>query len=260
MRLWHLGLSDSWSNAPWAQDPPYGYLPGPSPVRILLLGGGAVAGFGVLTHQIGLLGHLSRQLATVTGRGVETEACAGAGMTLHKLVGRVQNLPAVRSGVVLVMVGVDDALRLTAPHLWKRDLQTLLDVLHSDAAEDVQVFLVAIPPLNHLQSLAPLPRFIAHWQSSLLNEATNLVCRDRDHVTQIPFPSHEYEGALIALTGGSESYYRWSTQLAPPLAAAINHAQQCRKENTGPKALRAKRALRRLHRTTNPNSSFQTTE
>lgn len=219
-----------------------------------------MAGFGVLTHQIGLLGHLSRQLATVTGRGVEIEACAGAGMTLHKLVGRVQNLPAVRSDVVLVMVGVDDALRLTAPHLWKRDLQTLLDVLHSEAAEDVQVFLVAIPALNHFQGLAPLPRFVAHWQSRLLNEATNWVCRDRDYVTQIPFPSLEYEGALIALAGGSERYYRWSTQLAPPLAAALNHASQCRKENTGPKALRAKRALRRLHRTTNPNNSFETTE
>ncbi|GAB3030227.1 hypothetical protein GCM10027052_03050 [Parafrigoribacterium mesophilum] len=219
-----------------------------------------MAGFGVLTHQLGLLGHLSRQLASVTGRGVEIEACAGAGMTLHTLVGRVQNLPAVRSDVVLVMVGIDDALRLTAPRFWKRDLRTLLDVLHSDAAEDIQVFLVAIPVLKHLQSLAPLPRFVADWQSRLLNEATDLVCRDRDYVTQMPFPSHEHDGALIALAGGSESYYRWSTQLAPPLAAAINHAPQYRRESTGPKELRAKRVLRRLHRTTNPNNSFQTTE
>jgi hypothetical protein len=60
MAPWHLGVADSWANWPHAEDAPYSYIPGPGPDRVLVLGCHTPAAFGVLTHELGLVGDLSR--------------------------------------------------------------------------------------------------------------------------------------------------------------------------------------------------------
>ena len=226
MRLWRLGMLEAWGNSPCAEDPPYEYVNGPDPVRVLLLGGNAVAGFGVLTHQLGLVGHLCRQLAQATGRGIEVEACAQVGMTLDELLVRVCDLPRVRTGVVVVALGVNDILRLTPLRLWRRGLQRLFDVIREDAAENVQVIVVESPPMHRLHGLAWLASRIAHWQSRLLNESTRMVCDGLDYVTMVPFPVDAREARAGIVRGSAETYRAWAAKLTVHLENAVRRTQE----------------------------------
>ena len=61
MRLWRLTVCYSWNNGPHPVDTPHAHVTGPGPDRVLLLGGPLVTGYGVLTHQLGLVGHIARQ-------------------------------------------------------------------------------------------------------------------------------------------------------------------------------------------------------
>jgi lysophospholipase L1-like esterase len=231
MRLWRLGILDAWGNSPCALDPPYEYVAGPDPVRVLLLGGNAVAGFGVLTHQLGLVGQVCRQLAEATGRGVEVEACAQVGMTIDELLVRVQSLPRVRTGLVVIALGVNDILRLTALQVWKRDLQRLFDLIREDAAENVQIIVVEAPPMDKLHGSAWLPSRITRWQSRLLNDSTRVVCDDLDYVTLVPFPEDEQEDVIEMVGGNAETYRAWAAKLTVHLENAALRTREQRLPN-----------------------------
>lgn len=226
MRLWRLGILDEWGNSPSAVDPPYEYVSGPDPVRVLLLGGNAVAGFGVLTHQLGLVGQICRQLAQATGRGIEVEACAQVGMTIDELLVRVHSLPRVRTGLVVIALGMNDILRLTAFPVWKADLQELFDLVREDAAENVQILVVEAPPIDKLRALAWLPSHIARWQSRLLNDSTRAVCEELDYVTLVPFPVDERGNGSDIVGGNAETYGAWAAKLTVHLENAVRRAQE----------------------------------
>jgi hypothetical protein len=213
MRLWRLTMVAKWSSSPCAEDPPYAFVEGPDPLRVLLLGGNAVAGFGVLTHELGLVGQIGRQLAHATGRGVEVEACGQVGMTINELVSRVCELPRVRTGMVVVALGVNDILRMTSLRAWIRDLNRLFDVIREDRAEEVQVVVVKAPEIHDLQDLAWLPRRLVSWQSQLLNEATRRVCSELDYATVVSSPMID-DAHWPGMDGGhAESYRSWAAEL-----------------------------------------------
>lgn len=225
MRLWHLGVVDSWANLPHAEDVPYSYMPGLGPDRVLILGGHAPASFGVLSHEFGLVGNLSRQVQNITGRGVEIEVCANVSMTLHDLVRRVGKLPPVSSGAVMVLVGLNDALRFASIRQWKKDLSDLNALIRRHTVEEVHVFLVEIPPVDLFRTLGPLPKGIATRHARLLNETTKQFCLHLTSTHFIPFPSVEAKGGPTLHSWTPETYKEWSRELAGPLAEALLRAQ-----------------------------------
>jgi lysophospholipase L1-like esterase len=213
MQLWRLGTPARWSESPCADDPPYAYVEGPDPIRVLLLGGNAVAGFGVLTHELGLVGQIGRQLAHATGRGIEVEACGRVGMTINELVSRVDTLPRVRTGIVVIALGINDILRMTSLPSWARDLNRLFDLIREDRAENVQIVVVKAPPMHKANGFAWLPQRIVVWQSRLLNEATRRLCSRLDYVTLVPSPMTD-DAHWPGMEGGSEDSYRsWASEL-----------------------------------------------
>jgi hypothetical protein len=229
MRLWRLTVLATWSSSPCAEDPPYAFVEGPDPLRVLLLGGNAVAGFGVLTHELGLVGQIGRQLAHATGRGVEVEACGQVGMTINELVSRVCELPRVRTGMVVVALGINDILRMTSLRTWMRDLNRLFDLIREDRAEDVQVVVVKVPQIHTVEGLAWLPRRLVRWQSRLLNDATRRLCSRLEFVTLVPSPMTD-DANWPGMDGGNANSYRsWASELTVHLKRAalrLGHTNQ----------------------------------
>ena len=222
IRLRPLTICASSMAAPRPVDAPYAYVAGPGPDQVLLLGSDMAAGCGVLTHQLGLVGHISRQLSDITGRGVELEACAEAGITLNKLVECIQNLPPVRPGAVMVIVGVNDALRLTSARAWRQDLQTLLDVIRGADAQGIHTLVIGIPPLDAFGTLAPLRQRVIAQHARLLNETSKRLCHNLTQVTFVPFlPAEPDRGPAC---GSSEAYQNQSRDFVVPLAAALHCA------------------------------------
>ena len=223
MRPWRLAVCVSWINGPRPADAPHADVDGPNPDRVLLLGGLLASGCGVLTHQLGLIGHIARQLSSITGCGAEMEARTDIKLTIRKLPGRIRNLPPIRSDAVMVMVGVNDALRLTPVRAWKRDLKAVIEAIRRGGAETTPTLIIGIPPLGTFRTLAPLPRRIAARHACLLNDTTKRFCRDLPQVIFVPLYPAEADKEP-ALRGSSEIYQNWSREVAVPLAGALHWA------------------------------------
>ena len=54
---------------PKPTDAPVVNVPGPDPDRLLVVGGGIAVGFGVLSHELGIAGHVARQVSVRPGAG-----------------------------------------------------------------------------------------------------------------------------------------------------------------------------------------------
>jgi hypothetical protein len=190
---------------------------------VLLVGSSVVAGFGVTTHKLGLIGCLSRQLSKITGRGVAVQSCAGVGVTLRQMVRRVQARIPGKLDAVMVLLGADDAIRLTPVPMWKEDLSELIDVIKDVSGDpDISIIVVGVPPFGLSEVRARIPRRLFSHHRRSLNTHAHRVCVEHQRVTFVDFPHLSYAD-VDPFEEASESYRYWSRRLSLPLAVALGH-------------------------------------
>jgi hypothetical protein len=226
MRLWHLRLLDLCSDVPRAHDAASADAVGEDRDHVLLVGSSIVAGFGVATHKLGLIGCLSRQLSKTTGRGVAVQSCAGVGVTLNQMVRRLKARMPANLDAVMVLLGADDAVRLTPVPAWKEDLSELIDLIKDVSGDpEISIVVVGVPPFGVCDIGARIPRRLVSVHRRSLNTHANRVC-DRHHtVTFVDFPHLSYDD-FDPFQEASESYRYWSRRLSVPLATALGHVPQ----------------------------------
>jgi hypothetical protein len=226
MRLWHVKLIDSWSGVPRAADSTSISIDGPDPHGVLLVGSSLVAGFGVVTHNLGLVGCLGRQLSKVTGRGVAVSSRASIGATVRQMVPQVQELVPARVDAAMVMLAADDAIRLTPIAAWREDLGELIDVI-KDASGDneVPIVVVGVPSLELWGEISSIPRQLSSLHRRSLNENARQLCDEHRTVRFVEFPSLNSDSVDL-YNGASDSYRFWSRRLSVPLAEALGHQPQ----------------------------------
>lgn len=219
IRGWLKYSTDSWRNLAKPLDWPRVHSPGANPDRLLLAGDGAVAGWGVLAHELSLAGYLARRITVVTGRAVDVDIVAGSGMTAALCLQALSSLDFSRFDAVVVSVGTSEALGLAPLKRWRRDMEALIDRIESDALSGVETFVLSVPPFG---SNGAFPRILARLvdaHTDRLNRITGSICLTRPHTTFIettPSDSRRYRGA-----GTYERLAMWlapliSTRLAPP--------------------------------------------
>lgn len=222
MAMWYLWVRDGWTNVAHAIDAPHAVQAGDGLDRILLLGGHTSAGFGVLTHQIGLVGALSRQLSKSTGRGVEVQAIADVGMTLRALAPQAREMPALWADAVLVTVGINDALRLTPVGAWREQLRTLIEVIRERTECGTPILIVEIPPAVMVWDFARVPARIATSHARALNAESQMLCRSLPHTTYVPFNPSQLEGIPNLIQWRAAMYTEWSMKFVATIAEALH--------------------------------------
>jgi hypothetical protein len=226
MKLWHMKRIDSWSGVPRAADATSISVDGPNPHGILLVGSSLVAGFGVATHNLGLVGCLGRQLSKVTGRGVAISSRASIGATIRQMVPQVQELVPAKVDAAMVLLGADDAILLTPLAAWREDLGELIDVI-KDASGDneVPIVVVGVPPLELFGEVATIPRYLSSAHRQALNENAQRLCHEHRTVKFVEFPNL-IRASVNLYNGAADSYRFWSRRLSIPLADALGHQPQ----------------------------------
>ena len=160
---------------------------GTNPARVLLIGGGASVGFGVLSHELALAGHLARQLTSLTGRAVDLDIVTEREMTAASAMPRLHSKPTSRYDGIVLSLGLIEALTFVPVKEWVTGLNALLDHAREHGAENQQVVIVGIPPLSALMRY-PLPiAVLAGRHARKINEASSRVAAGRDDVTFLPF-------------------------------------------------------------------------
>lgn len=145
-------------------------------VRLVGLGDSIIAGIGVPRHSVGLLGQSARRIAARAGVAVEWRAVGQSGMTSAGVIGKL--LPraiALEPRLVVLSVGVNDAVAGVPPSQFKENLSAIVDALATSARSPAIVF-GGIPPLESFPALPwPLSRLLGDRARGLQQAAVDLV-------------------------------------------------------------------------------------
>jgi hypothetical protein len=186
--------------------------------RILLVIDRPSAGDGGGSQELGLAGHLARQLSLLSGRGTDIDILSNGNMNAAECARALAGVDLARFDSVILMVGSSEALALTSVRRWSSELGLLLDAVDARAPMDVHVFVVEIPPVR---SLLDFPRlYVASVQRrvSRLNAATRAATSSRSGVTVLPF---DLPQAATNGRNSSEVFKGWAEFIAPSVSTKL---------------------------------------
>ena len=198
------------------------HTPGTNPMRVLLVGGGPSLGFGVLSHDLALAGHLARQLSALTGRAIDVDVVVDREMTAAVTPATLAERSIARYDVVVVSLGLIESLGFLPVSTWLRDLGVVVDSIAENGRAGQQIFMVAVPPLAAFQKYPAAIRLLAGRHSRDLNEATRRFAADRESVTFLPFDAGT--AADTDRFRSSSTYSSWAALLAAPIASQLDSA------------------------------------
>jgi hypothetical protein len=187
--------------------------------RILLFGSGIVVGWGVATHDIGLAGSLAREVTRRTGRAVDIEVIADPRLSVTNAVTRLRELNLRRYDAMVIYVGENDALRLTAVSEWSRRLAALLDYVGEQSSPEAPLFLVGIQNVRSIATYDSWLGSIANSQATRMNAITRELCAARATAHFVPITSPE-STAPARLRDG-RSYGHWASEIADVVAPLL---------------------------------------
>lgn len=210
------------SALPRPTDAPLVQVPGPDPDRVLVIGGGIAVGFGVLSHELGIAGHLARQISAATGRGIDVDILAEADFRVDDAPARIRGVSFSTYDAVVIFLGVTDAVRHTSGRAWNRSLSALLDDMNSWSAAGTRFFVVGIQPVRLVTTLNNTVGFFAELHARVLERESIRVCAPRPYATYLPFhpspePTERYRTSAI--------YGKWAGLVSPAVVEALktNH-------------------------------------
>lgn len=190
-------------------------------LQLTVLGESPAAGVGVERQDQGLARHLAVELAARTGRSVHWRVVARtgatAGHTLRTLVPLAVQEP---SDLVVVVLGVNDTLKLQPARRWRATIGALLDQVRPSLHPGGVVLLAGIPRMGQIQSLPQPLRVVLGLHARGLDRVLGQVARRRSDVVHAPSPTLGGPEAF-AVDGfhpGAATYRQWAAHLA---AAAV---------------------------------------
>jgi lysophospholipase L1-like esterase len=185
-----------------------GRIPGPRPVLLAVIGEGTAIGYQTVHADLTVAAQLARRIGRSSGRGVHWQAMATPDFTIRTAQQLIRNNPQlIVVDVIVVLLGIGDALRFTPPRTWRHCLEEVLADLRSHLAPASVILVAEIPPVDmaHETPERMRPRISRHVQ--LLNEVTRDVTARTVNTVYVPFPTvlvHEFE----TLDGGETFYGR----------------------------------------------------
>ncbi|OJU72539.1 MAG: hypothetical protein BGO04_00255 [Microbacterium sp. 70-38] len=186
-------------------------VPGPEPARILLLGDGPAAGYGVLTQQLGVAGHLARHLAESMARGVVVTVEAWPAASAESTLERLPHIDLDGYDGIVVMLATSDALRLTSRRSWSRSMAGLLRTL--PGSDTRAVFVTTTASVRLARTLPPFARRVAGRHAQVLDAETRRICAETT-TTLIPLD------AVNELS--QRTYATWGRRIAAVVVADLH--------------------------------------
>jgi lysophospholipase L1-like esterase len=198
--------------------------PGEPPLRLISLGESTVAGIGASTHETGLTGQLALALKKHTNRSVDWWVVARSGINARK--SRVELVPKLagrRADVVLIALGVNDAIEFHTARRWASDIEALIESVRVEVG-DVLVLLAGVPPLDYFPALPNPLGLVLGARSASLARASDGLAKRMKRVVHVPFEiEKERCNDLFCADGFHPSelgYKLWAEQLAAALIEA----------------------------------------
>jgi hypothetical protein len=218
MRSWVGALADSAEGIPQAGLTGSHSVDGPRKLRILLIGGGRAAGYGVLSHDMGFTGYLTRTLAAILDRGVGLDAFTSVRLTATRALAAAELVDADAYDVVILMVGTYDLVVLTPAASFGSRMEKLVD--RFDSGEDGPVLFVAeIPRLPSATGIRGVPTSLGNKHLPRLAAELDGVLRK--HPSAIALQLTDPVAADVNDRKMAKRYLRWGAEAASAIAVHL---------------------------------------
>ena len=196
------------------------------PLRLLVVGESTAAGVGVEHQRDGLPRQLAAELSARCDRAVDWQVRARTGATATVCARELLAGPPGPQDLVVLVLGVNDTLRLRRRRHWRIDIVRLLDLVQAQLAPEGQVLLAGVPDLGAFPALPRPLRTVLGWHARSLDQELGTLASRRPRVVHAPAPA--LSGDLFATDRfhpNAAAYARWAQHLAESLVApATAHA------------------------------------
>lgn len=222
MRAWVAAVVDSVIAAiPRPADTPHVHADGHAQerVRVLVLGAGIAAGWGVLSHDLALPGSLARVLAASTGRGVDIDVVADVPMMARHAASRLRAMPLWRYQAIVLTLGINEAVTLTSARRWEADLRQTIDVIRRQVGDGVPIVIAGLQPVRSVSFFNSALGDIADRRATILNRVSERMTAEHPALGFAPLrapiePSDDRYGE-------PESYRVWAADIADVLVPLL---------------------------------------
>ena len=219
-KIWLAVSSKSWRQLPYPAGTASVHAVGNDSDRVLLIGAGITVGYGVLSHDLALGGHLARYISLLTGRGTDVDVVADPHITAPTLLTTLEKLAVSRYDAIVITVGGTESMQLMPRRIWCRHVGALFDEIIDRTPSSLQVFIVAVPPISVSFGLPAVMCSRVRRRTELLNDATRAMAALRPRVTFVEFaPS----GIDAVERYGRATYDQWAALIAPVMKASLDH-------------------------------------
>jgi hypothetical protein len=173
---------------PRPTDTPFVSTHGDPVLECVAFGNGSLSGWGVATHDLGMLGALARSLSRWSGRGFTVRGTIDPDLTVRSMLPLAAGLPWASAQVGVLGFGPDEILDGSRSRSWARDLEALVTDVRGRMAPGSSLVVLGIPPLSALGFLQGvggrhLIRLIDRY-----NAWGAAVCATIDGVQFVPLP------------------------------------------------------------------------
>ena len=189
MRSWMAAKSRDYDSVPRPRDSPQVHAAGVNSDRILLFGSGPAVGWGVLSHDLALPGSLARALTARTGRGTDVDVVPSPSATIRSTRSELSGLKLWRYDAVVLCVGTNDAVGLTATRIWRRELETILDQVRRDSSLTTRIFVLGVQPIRSIAAYDSALGSLGATHARALNDLTRSVCSSRPDADYVDMPA-----------------------------------------------------------------------
>jgi hypothetical protein len=208
-------------------DASFGFIEGPHPLHLLVVGGLSGSAIGVRSFELGVAHQLALQLSRRSSRGVEWESLGGETMRLASSARALRALPGLGSfDVIVVSPGTADILAFVSLRAWRAELRTLLEYLLSTACPGTQVIVTEVPDVSAHVQVGRVASAILRDDAREFTATVDDVCQEFADARSVSLPPVERSDFIDGAFSYSTLYRRWSRHLAElilprPTAAAL---------------------------------------
>jgi GAF domain-containing protein len=193
VRLWYAKTLADAGSVPYARDVPTARAGEGPPDHVLLIGNGPAHGWGVLSHRLALCGQLAESVFTATGRAAEVDFVGAELMNAESAVAWLGDRDLTAYDAVVVVMGLNDAVRLTPVKSWERDLGALLARLRDGLRHDAPVLVCGVQPVASFLQINPLVAWLGQRRADGMNAATRRLAAATANTAFLPLDGPELE-------------------------------------------------------------------
>jgi len=234
MRLWYLWWLSRSRHVLSPRDEPTSRSTALDADTLLLIGNGPAHGWGVATHADALTGQLARASAGATGRPCSVDYVGDEMMSIESTRAWIRDVDMSAYDTFLVMVGLNDAVRLTPLDTWEREIRMLVANIVRRGHPTARIVLVGVPPVRSVHAFDTVLGSFAEHHAERMNAITERVAAENG-LTYFALPAGLRRPGQPH--GCAEGYRQWAQTIAHRIAPTLDSVRNVGLEARLPRTL-----------------------